>query len=139
MVLGGHGDSMVPLASSASVSGIPVTQLIPKDRLDEIVARTRKAGGEIVALLKTGSAYYAPGAAVVQMIECLLKGSQRVLPVSVYLEGEYGVEGVFIGVPVVLGSNGVEKILEIKMAAEEKELFQKSAGIYKENLKHLPL
>jgi len=139
MVLGGHGDSMVPLASSARVSGVPVPQLIPKDRLDAIVQRTRKAGGEIVGLLKTGSAYYAPAAAIVQMLECLLKGTRRLLPVSCYLEGEYGVKGVFIGVPTVLGKKGVEKIVEVEMAAEEKDLFQKSAGIYKDNLKHLPL
>jgi malate dehydrogenase len=132
LVLGGHGDTMVPLISYTSISGIPITQLIAKDKLDAIVDRTRKGGGEIVALLKTGSAYYAPSAAAVQMAESILKDQKRILPCAAYLEGEYGINGLYVGVPVVLGAKGVEKIIEVKLTAEEKAALDKSAASVKE-------
>jgi malate dehydrogenase len=132
LVLGGHGDTMVPLVSYTSISGIPITQLIAKDKLDAIVDRTRKGGGEIVALLKTGSAYYAPSAAAVQMAESILKDQKRILPCAAYLEGEYGINGLYVGVPVVLGAKGVEKIIEVKLTPEEKAALDKSAASVKE-------
>lgn len=128
MVIGGHADEMVPLKRYSTVSGIPVTQLIAADRLDVIMARTKKAGGEIVALLKTGSAYYAPSAAVVEMAEAILKDKKRVIPCAAYCDGQYGVKGLFIGVPVVLGANGAEKILEIELDASERAAFEASVG-----------
>jgi malate dehydrogenase len=132
LVLGGHGDTMVPLISYTSISGIPITQLIAQDKLDAIVERTRKGGGEIVALLKTGSAYYAPSAAAVQMAESILKDQKRILPCAAYLEGEYGIKGLYVGVPVVLGAKGVEKVIEVKLTAEEKAALDKSAAAVKE-------
>ncbi len=132
MLLGGHGDSMVPVASCTSVGGIPVTQLIPKDRLEEIIQRTRMGGGEIVKLLKTGSAYYAPAAAVAQMVEAIVRDKKRVLPCAAYCDKEYGVGGYYVGVPVVLGSNGVERILEIELTEEEKAAFAKSVDAVKQ-------
>jgi malate dehydrogenase len=126
MVLGGHGDSMVPLTRFATVSGIPVEQLIPKDRLDAIVERTRKGGGEIVSLLKTGSAYYAPGAAVAQMVEAILKDKPRVLPASAYLEGEYGLRDIYLGVPVILGGEGIRKVIEVELTPQETEALKAS-------------
>jgi len=137
MVLGGHGDSMVPLPRYTTVLGVPVTKLLSKDRIDQLVERTRKAGTEIVSLLKTGSAYYAPAAATVAMAEAVLKDSKRVLPASVYLKGEYGLEDVCVGVPVKLGSNGVEEIVELELADEELKALHRSAAIYKESIKEL--
>ncbi|MBW1917081.1 MAG: malate dehydrogenase [Deltaproteobacteria bacterium] len=128
VVLGGHGDDMVPLLSYTTVSGIPITHLIRRERLEALVDRTRKGGGEIVALLKTGSAYYAPAAAAAQMAEAILKDQKRVVPVSVYMEGEYGLKDIFFGVPVVLGAGGVEKVLELPMTSEEQAMLEKSAA-----------
>jgi len=125
-VLGGHGDDMVPLTRCCSVGGIPVTELLPKDRIDAIVERTRKAGGELVALYKTGSAYYAPAATSIVMAESYLKDKKRVLPCAAYLEGEYGITGYYFGVPVVIGSGGVERVLEVKLSGEENALILKS-------------
>jgi len=139
LVLGGHGDSMVPLPRYCTVCGIPIPELMPQERIDAIVERTRKAGGEIVALLKTGSAYYSPGASVAQMVDSLLKDKKRVLPCAAYLDGEYGLEDVYAGVPVVLGSRGVERIIEIALADEEKAALHASAGIVKENVAKLGL
>lgn len=131
MVIGGHADEMVPLTRYATVSGIPVTQLIGKDRLSAIMERTKKAGGEIVGLLKTGSAYYAPSAAVVEMAEAIIRDKKRVIPCAAYCDGQYGVKGMFIGVPVVLGSNGVEKIIEIELDNNEKQAFMGSVAAVK--------
>ncbi len=125
-VLGGHGDDMVPLVRCCTVGGIPVTELLPKDRVDAIVTRTRKAGGELVALYKTGSAYYAPAAAAIAMAESYLRDKKRVLPCAAYLEGEYGIQGYYFGVPVVIGSGGVERVLELKLSEEEHALVLKS-------------
>ncbi len=137
MVLGGHGDTMVPLPAYTTVAGIPVTELIKKDRLDEIVARTRGGGGEIVKLLKTGSAYWAPAASSVQMADAVLNDCKRVLPCSAYLTGQYGIDDIYIGVPITLGGGGVEKIWELDLSDEDKGLLQKSAETYKEHLKIL--
>lgn len=131
-VLGGHGDDMVPLARYSTVAGIPLPELLPKDKLDAIVTRTRKGGGEIVALLKTGSAYYAPSAAVVEMVEAILKDKKKILPCAAYLEGEYGVNGLFVGVPVKLGARGIEQIVQIKLTPEEKAALDKSAASVRE-------
>ncbi|MBI2001025.1 MAG: malate dehydrogenase [candidate division NC10 bacterium] len=125
-VLGGHGDDMVPLTRCCSVGGIPVTELLPKDRIDAIVERTRKAGGELVALYKTGSAYYAPAAAAIAMAESYLRDKKRVLPCAAYLEGEYGIHGYYFGVPVVIGAGGVERVLEVKLSDEDRALVLKS-------------
>ena len=125
-VLGGHGDDMVPLTRCCSVGGIPVTELLPKDRIDAIVERTRKGGGELVALYKTGSAYYAPAATSIVMVESYLRDKKRVLPCAAYLEGEYGITGCYFGVPVVIGGGGVERILQVKLSDEEKALVLKS-------------
>jgi len=124
MILGGHGDTMVPLLSCASVGGIPIKQLIPKDSLDEIVQRTQDGGAEIVKFLKTGSAYYAPAAATAQMVEAVVRDKRRLIPCCVYCEGEYGVGGLCVGVPVILGDGGVQKIVEIALNAQEKEAFR---------------
>jgi malate dehydrogenase len=131
-VLGGHGDDMVPLPRYSTVAGIPLPDLLPKERIDAIVERTRKGGAEIVNLLKTGSAYYAPSAAAVEMVEAILKDKKKILPCAVYLEGEYGIKGHFVGVPVKLGANGVEEIIQIKLTAEENAALQKSAASVKE-------
>src|SRR5690606_5574823 len=120
MVLGGHGDTMVPLISYTTVSGIPITQLVPQDRLEAIVQRARTGGAEIVQYLKTGSAYYAPSAAAVQMAEAIVKDKKRILPCSAWLEGEYGMSGLFLGVPCKLGRNGLEQIIEVELTEEEK-------------------
>jgi malate dehydrogenase len=125
-VLGGHGDDMVPLVRCCTVGGIPVTDLLPKERIDAIVDRTRKAGGELVALYKTGSAYYAPAAAAIAMAEAYLKDKKRILPCAAYLEGEYGIRGTYFGVPVVIGAGGVERVLEIRLTETEQALVQKS-------------
>jgi malate dehydrogenase len=131
-VLGGHGDDMVPLPRYSTVAGIPLPDLLPKERIDAIVDRTRKGGAEIVNLLKTGSAYYAPSAAVVEMVEAILKDKKKILPCAVYLEGEYGIRGLFVGVPVKLGERGAEQIVEIKLTAEENAALQKSAASVRE-------
>jgi malate dehydrogenase len=127
MVLGGHGDTMVPLVSYTSVSGIPVTQLMAKDKLDAIVDRTRNGGAEIVKFLKTGSAYYAPSAGAVQMAEAIVKDKKRILPCAAWLQGEYGMKDLFLGVPVKLGRNGMEGIIEVELTDEERAALQKSA------------
>jgi len=130
-VLGGHGDTMVPLARYSTVAGIPITELIPKERLDAIIERTRKGGGEIVSYLKTGSAYYAPAAAVMEMVEAILKDKNKIVPCAAYLEGEYGLSGIYFGVPVKLGFGGIKEIIEIKLTDEEKEALNKSAEAVK--------
>lgn len=132
MVLGGHGDTMVPLVSYTTVSGIPVTQLLARDRLDAIVQRTRNGGAEIVAHLKTGSAYYAPSAAAVQMVEAIALDRKRVLPCSAWLTGEYGLDGVYCGVPCLLGAAGLERILEVELTPEERAALHASAGAVRE-------
>jgi malate dehydrogenase len=131
-VLGGHGDDMVPLPRYSTVAGIPLPDLLPKEKIHAIVERTRKGGAEIVNLLKTGSAYYAPSAAAVEMVEAILKDKKKILPCAAYLEGEYGIKGLFVGVPAKLGSRGVEEIIEIKLAAEESAALQKSAASVRE-------
>jgi malate dehydrogenase len=132
LLLGGHGDDMVPLVRHTTVCGIPISELMPVDRISVLVERTRKGGGEIVNLLKTGSAYYAPAAATIQMVESVLLDRKRVLPCSVYLEGEFGISGVFMGVPVKLGARGVEQIIEIKLTDEERGMFERSAASVRE-------
>jgi malate dehydrogenase len=132
VVLGGHGDTMVPLVRLSSVSGIPLTELIEPEKLAAIVDRTRNGGAEIVKYLKTGSAYYAPSAAAVEMVESILKDKKKVLPCAAYLEGEYGINGLFVGVPCKLGSRGIEKIYEIQLTADEKAALHKSAAAVQE-------
>ena len=127
LVLGGHGDTMVPLASYTSVSGIPLTQLLDKDRIDALIERTRKGGGEIVAHLKTGSAYYAPAAAAVQMTEAIVKDKRRILPCAAWLQGEYGMSDLYLGVPYMLGEGGLLRIFEVELDAEETAALQASA------------
>jgi malate dehydrogenase len=131
-VLGGHGDTMVPLARYSTVAGIPITELIAPDRLEQLVQRTRDGGAEIVKYLKTGSAYYAPSAAVTEMAEAILKDKKKILPCAAYLEGEYGIEGYFIGVPCKLGAAGIEQIIEIKLTQEEAAALNRSAAAVKE-------
>jgi malate dehydrogenase len=131
-VLGGHGDDMVPLPRYSTVAGIPLPDLLPADKIEAIVTRTRKGGAEIVNLLKTGSAYYAPSAAAVEMVEAILKDKKKILPCAVYLEGEYGIKGLFVGVPAKLGAKGVEEIIQIKLTAEENAALQNSAASVKE-------
>ena len=131
-VLGGHGDDMVPLPRYSTVSGIPLPDLLSQDRIDTIVERTRKGGGEIVSHLKSGSAYYAPSAAIVEMVEAILKDKKKILPVSAYLEGEYGINGLYMGVPAKLGAKGIEDIIEISLTNEERTALQKSAGSVQE-------
>lgn len=138
-VMGGHGDSMVPLVRYCYAGGIPIEKLIPPDRIEAIVERTRNAGAEIVKLLRNGSAYYSPAAATVQMVEAILKDKRRVVPVSACLEGEYGVsDSLYVGVPVILGGSGVEKVLEIELTDQEMEELQKSVDELRENIKKLP-
>ena len=132
MVLGGHGDTMVPLVRLTSVSGIPLTELLDKAAIDRLVQRARDGGAEIVKYLKTGSAYYAPSAATVEMVESILKDKKKVLPCAALLEGEYGVHGLFVGVPVKLGARGIEKIYTIQLSPEEQAMLDKSAGAVKE-------
>jgi len=131
-VLGGHGDDMVPLLRYSTVAGIPLPELLPAERIAAIVDRTRKGGAEIVNLMKTGSAYYAPSAAVVEMVEAILKDKKKILPCAAYLEGEYGVKGLYVGVPVKLGARGVEQIIEIKLTAEERAALEKSVASVRE-------
>ncbi len=131
-VLGGHGDTMVPLPRYSTVAGIPITELMSKERLDALVQRTRDGGAEIVKYLKTGSAYYAPSAASAEMVEAILKDKKKILPCAAYLEGEYGINGLYVGVPCKLGEKGIEEIIQIKLTPEEKAALDKSAGAVKE-------
>ncbi len=131
-VLGGHGDTMVPLPRYSTVAGIPITELMEKATIDRLVQRTRDGGAEIVKYLKTGSAYYAPSAAAVEMTEAILKDKKKILPCAAYLEGEYGINGLFVGVPCKLGANGIEEIVQIKLTPEEQAGLEKSAGAVKE-------
>ena len=131
-VLGGHGDTMVPLPRYSTVAGIPITELLAKDRIDALVERTRNGGAEIVGLLKTGSAYYAPASAAVEMAESILKDKKKILPCAAYLQGEYGIQDLFIGVPVKLGAEGAEEIIEITLTEEEQQALQKSADSVQE-------
>jgi len=131
-VLGGHGDTMVPLARYSTVAGIPITELMNADTIERLVQRTRDGGAEIVKYLKTGSAYYAPSAAVTEMAEAILKDKKKILPCAAYLEGEYGLRGLYVGVPCKLGARGIEQIIEIKLTPEEKAALDKSAGAVKE-------
>ena len=135
MVMGGHGDTMVPLPRYTTISGVPISEFLPQNRIDELVERTRKGGGEIVKLLKTGSAYYAPAAAATEMVKAILRDDKKVLPASVLLEGEYGLDDLCIGVPIVLGDNGVERVLEITLTDEERSMLHDSAETYREFLK----
>ncbi len=127
-VLGGHGDDMVPLVRYTTAGGLPISDLMPADRVEAIVNRTRKGGGEIVSLLKTGSAYYAPSAGTIEMVDAVLMDRKRILPCAAYLDGEYGVKGIYMGVPVKLGAKGVEQIIEVKLTNEERAMFDKSAA-----------
>jgi malate dehydrogenase len=131
-VLGGHGDTMVPLPRYSTVAGIPITELMSKERINALVQRTANGGAEIVSLLKTGSAYYAPASAAVEMTESILKDKKKILPCAAYLEGEYGFNKLFIGVPVKLGSNGIEQIIQISLTEEEQAALAKSADAVKE-------
>ena len=127
-VLGGHGDTMVPLPRYSTIAGVPITELLPPEKIAAIVKRTAGGGGEIVSLLKTGSAYYAPSAAAVEMVDAIFNDKKKILPCAAYLEGEYGIKGLYVGVPVVLGKGGVEKVIELKLTAEEAAALKKSAG-----------
>lgn len=131
-VLGGHGDTMVPIPRLTTVGGVSITDILPQETIDRIVNRTIKGGGEIVSLLKAGSAYYAPSAAVTQMVDSIILDKKRILPCAAYLEGEYGIEGVFVGVPVKLGASGIEQIIEIKLTAEEDAALKRSAEAVRE-------
>jgi malate dehydrogenase len=131
-VLGGHGDTMVPVPRYTTVAGIPVTELLPREQLDRIIKRTANGGAEIVSLLKTGSAYYAPSAAVVEMIDAIFNDRKKILPCAAFLEGEYGIQGLFVGVPVKLGARGIEQIIEIQLTPEERTALQRSASAVKE-------
>jgi len=138
-VLGGHGDTMVPLPRLSTVAGIPITELLTPDRVEALVKRTAGGGGEIVALLGTGSAYYAPAAAVMEMVEAILKDKKKILPCCVYLEGEYGIRGLCVGVPVKLGASGVEQIIEIRLTPDETSVLNRSAASVKELVEILKL
>jgi len=131
-VLGGHGDTMVPLARYSTVAGIPITELLDATTLEKLIQRTRDGGAEIVKYLKTGSAYYAPSAAVTEMVEAILKDKKKILPCAAYLEGEYGIKGLYVGVPVKLGAKGIEQIIEIKLTSQEKAELERSASAVKE-------
>jgi malate dehydrogenase len=131
-VLGGHGDTMVPLPRYSTVAGIPITELLDAATLEKLIQRTRDGGAEIVKYLKTGSAYYAPSAAVTEMVEAILKDKKKILPCAAYLEGEYGIKGLFVGVPVKLGAKGIEQIIEIKLTSQEKAELDRSAAAVKE-------
>ena len=131
-VLGGHGDTMVPLPRFSTVAGIPLPELLPKEKIDQIVTRTANGGAEIVSLLKTGSAYYAPSAAAVEMTEAILKDKKKILPCAAYLEGEYGINGLFVGVPVKLGERGIEEIIQINLTTDERAALNKSAAAVQE-------
>jgi len=137
-VLGGHGDTMVPLPRYSTVAGIPITDLLPADRIAALVDRTANGGAEVVALLKTGSAFYAPAASTFEMVDAILRDRRRVLPCATYLNGEYGVEGLFVGVPVVLGAGGLQRVIEITLTADERAAFDKSAAAVEELVAKLP-
>jgi len=139
MVLGGHGDTMVPLISYTTVSGIPVTQLLERSKLDAIVARTRSGGAEIVKHLKTGSAYYAPSAGAVQMVEAIVLDQRRILPCAAWLEGEYGISGIFLGVPCKLGRGGLQKVIEVELTEDERTSLASSADAVREPMQALSL
>jgi len=138
-VLGGHGDTMVPLPRYSTVAGIPITEFMSKAKIDELVKRTANGGAEIVGLLKTGSAYYAPAAAAIEMVEAILKDKKKILPCAAYLDGQYGAKGLYVGVPVKLGREGVEQVIEIKLTAEEQAAFDKSAAAVRELVEKLKL
>jgi len=138
-VLGGHGDTMVPLPRYSTVAGIPITDLLPPDRIEALVTRTANGGAEIVNFLKSGSAYYAPGASAVEMVEAILKDKKKILPCAAYLDGQYGTRGLYVGVPVKLGRAGVEQIIEIKLTPDEQAAFNKSAGAVRELVDKLKL
>lgn len=138
-VLGGHGDTMVPIARLCTVGGVPITELLPKEKINALMERTIKGGGEIVSLLKTGSAFYAPAAATAQMVEAIILDKKQILPCATYLEGEYGISGVVVGVPVKLGKNGIEQIIELKLTAEESAALKKSAEAVRELVKVMNL
>jgi malate dehydrogenase len=138
-VLGGHGDTMVPLPRYSTVAGIPITELLPKDKIDALVQRTANGGAEIVNYLKTGSAYYAPAASAVEMVEAILRDKKKILPCAAYLEGQYGVKGFYVGVPVKLGRGGVEQIIEIKLTPDEQTAFEKSVAAVRELVEKLKL
>lgn len=131
-VLGGHGDTMVPLPRYSTVAGIPLPDLLPKEKIDQLVDRTRNGGAEIVNLLKTGSAYYAPSAAVVEMVEAIVKDKKKILPCAAYLDGEYGIKGLYVGVPVKLGEAGIEEIIQINLTTDERSALQRSAAAVQE-------
>jgi malate dehydrogenase len=137
LVMGGHGDTMVPLPRYCTVSGIPLSELMPADRIQALIERTRDGGAEIVKLLKTGSAYYAPASSTIQMVEAILKDKKRILPCAAYLEGEYGIQGIYFGVPVVLGGGGVEKVVELKLTEEEMKLVRASAEAVQKSVREL--
>jgi malate dehydrogenase len=139
LVLGGHGDDMIPLSRFTAVKGIPLTELLSKRKIESLIERTRKGGAEIVHLLKTGSAYYAPAAATFHMIKAILLDEKRLLPCSAYLNGEYGVKDLYMGVPVILGQDGVEKIIEVKLSKEEKTQFRKSSASVRKLIKTLSI
>lgn len=137
LVLGGHGDSMVPIQRYATVAGIPLTEFLPDKKIEDLVNRTREGGAEIVGHLKTGSAYYAPSAATAEMVESVLKDKKKILPCSAYLDGEYGVKGIYAGVPVILGREGAEKVIEIRLTEEERDAFLRSIEAIREGVKLL--
>jgi malate dehydrogenase len=137
-VLGGHGDTMVPLPRYSTVAGIPITDLLPTDRIAALVDRTANGGAEVVALLKTGSAFYAPAASTFEMVDAILRDRRRVLPCATYLTGEYGIDGLFVGVPVVLGAGGLQRVIEITLTADERTAFDKSAAAVEELVAKLP-
>ncbi len=139
MVLGGHGDSMVPLPDYTTIAGIPLKHFLSENRINEIIERTRKGGGEIVSLLKSGSAYYAPGSAAAEMVEAIAKNNHRVLPCAAWLTGQYGISDTFVGVPVKLGASGIEEILEIPLSDDDITALQNSADEVKSNIQNLPL
>jgi malate dehydrogenase len=138
-VLGGHGDTMVPLPRYSTVAGIPITDLLPKEKIDALVTRTANGGAEIVSLLKSGSAYYAPAASAVEMVEAILKDKKKILPCAAYLDGQYNTKGLYVGVPVKLGRSGVEQIIEITLTPDEQAAFDKSAGAVRELVDKLKL
>jgi malate dehydrogenase len=138
-VLGGHGDTMVPLPRYSTVAGIPITDLLPKEKIDALVTRTANGGAEIVNHLKTGSAYYAPAASAVEMVEAILKDKKKILPCAAYLDGQYATKGLYVGVPVKLGRRGVEQIIEIKLTKDEQAAFDKSAAAVRELVEKLKL
>ncbi|MGH7265154.1 MAG: malate dehydrogenase, partial [Candidatus Rokuibacteriota bacterium] len=136
---GGHGDTMVPLPRYSTVAGIPITELIPKERVEALVQRTANGGAEIVNLLKAGSAFYAPGASVTEMVEAILRDKKKILPCTAYLEGEYGIRGLFVGVPVKLGRKGIEQVIQITLTPDESAALKKSADAVRELVQKLEL